>query len=114
MATEPMPKPASRTSARNLPLATLADLMIKAHGSEHLERAIQLLLALSPSCRRGHAALRRLSRELRHPDYAIVLAEARDAPLLSRRLAALSYPGQLVAVEADESLQTWGLCRLLQ
>jgi hypothetical protein len=85
-----------------------------AHGSECIDAAMRHLLAQCPGCRRGSDALRRLTRVAHHPDYVIVLAEAREAPTLWRRLAALPYPSQLAAVEADESYQRWGLCRLLQ
>jgi tetratricopeptide (TPR) repeat protein len=85
-----------------------------ARGSESIDRALRHLLARCRACRRGRDALRRLSREAHHPDYVIVLAEAREAPALWRQLAALPYASQLAAVEADESYQRWGLCRLLQ
>ena len=85
-----------------------------ARGSESICRTMRHLMARCPVCRRGRDALRRLSREAHHPDYVIVLAEAREAPALWRRLTALPYASQLAAVEADESYQRWGLCRLLQ
>jgi|GEM_PF-566610 len=85
-----------------------------ARGSESIDRTMRHLLARCPVCRRGRDALRRLSREAHHPDYVIVLAEAREAPALWRQLAALPYASQLAAVEADESFQRWGLCRMLQ
>ena len=85
-----------------------------ARGSEAIDRTMRHLLARCGACRRGRNALRRLSREAHHPDYVIVLTEAREAPVLWRQLAALPYAGQLAAVEADESYQRWGLCRLLQ
>jgi len=85
-----------------------------ARGSQTVDRALRHLLSQCRICRRGNEALRRLSRDAHHPDYVIVLAEAREAPTLWRQLAALPYPSQLAAVEADESYQRWGLCRLLQ
>jgi hypothetical protein len=98
----------------HLSLEVLAELLMAARGSETIDRAIRHLLARCRACRRGCDALRRLSREAQHPDYVIVLAEAREAPALWRQLAALPYTSQLAAVEADESYQRWGLCRLLQ
>jgi hypothetical protein len=92
----------------------VAKLLDAAQGSEVIDRTVRHLLARCRACRRGSDALRRLSREAQHPDYVIVLAEAREAPTLWRQLAALPYPSQLAAVEADESYQRWGLCRLLQ
>jgi hypothetical protein len=92
----------------------VAKLLDAARGSEVIDRTVRHLLARCRACRRGSDALRRLSREAQHPDYVIVLAEAREAPTLWRQLAALPYPSQLAAVEADESYQRWGLCRLLQ
>jgi hypothetical protein len=92
----------------------VAKLLDAARGSEVIDRTVRHLLARCRACRRGCDALRRLSREAQHPDYVIVLAEAREVPTLWRQLAALPYPSQLAAVEADESYQRWGLCRLLQ
>ncbi|HYL72052.1 MAG TPA: hypothetical protein VEY89_12190, partial [Candidatus Dormibacteraeota bacterium] len=92
----------------------MAELLVAARGSATLDRALRHLLALCPVCQRGHDALRRLTREAHHPDYAIVLAESREAPALWRQLAALPYASQLAAVEGEESYQRWGLCRLLQ
>jgi tetratricopeptide (TPR) repeat protein len=92
----------------------VAKLLDSARGSEVIDRTVRHLLARCRACRRGCDALRRLSREAHHPDYVIVLTEAREAPTLWRQLAALPYPSQLAAVEADESYQRWGLCRLLQ
>ena len=85
-----------------------------ARGSPAIDSLLRHLLACCPVCRRGRDALRRLSREAQHPDYVIVLTEARETPTLWRQLAALPYASQLAAVEADESYQRWGLCRLLQ
>ncbi|HXO41930.1 MAG TPA: hypothetical protein VN999_10800 [Thermoanaerobaculia bacterium] len=98
----------------HLSLGVLAELLMAARDSECIDGALRHLLAQCPVCRRGRDALRRLSREAQHPDYVIVLAEAREAPTLWRQLAALPYASQLAAVEADESYQRWGLCRLLQ
>src|ERR1700726_2494404 len=92
----------------------VAKLLDAARGSEVIDRTVRHLLARCRACRRGTDALRRLSREAQHPDYVIVLTEAREVPTLWRQLAALPYPSQLAAVEADESYQRWGLCRLLQ
>jgi hypothetical protein len=92
----------------------VAELLDAARGSEVIDRTVRHLLVRCRACRRGCDALRRLSREAQHPDYVIVLTEAREAPTLWRQLAALPYPSQLAAVETDESYQRWGLCRLLQ
>jgi tetratricopeptide (TPR) repeat protein len=97
----------------HLNLEALAELLMAAGGSATLEHALRHLLALCPVCQRGCDALRRLSREAHHPDYAIALAESREAPALWRQLAALPYASQLAAVERDETYQRWGLCRLL-
>ena len=105
------PRPAIRG---HLSLEALAELVMAARGSQTFDRALQHLLAQCRICRRGSDALRRLSRDAHHPDYVIVLAEAREVPTLWRRLAAMPYASQLAAVEADESYQRWGLCRLLQ
>jgi hypothetical protein len=92
----------------------VAELLDAARGSDVIDRTVRHLLARCRACRRGSDALRRLSRDAHHPDYVIVLAEAREVPTLWRRLAAMPYASQLAAVEADESYQRWGLCRLLQ
>jgi tetratricopeptide (TPR) repeat protein len=98
----------------HLSLQALAELVMAARGSQTVDRALRHLLAQCRICRRGSDALRRLTRDAHHPDYVIVLAEAREAPTLWRQLGALPYPSQLAAVETDESYQRWGLCRLLQ
>jgi hypothetical protein len=109
-----MTRPHGPDTRGHLNLALLAELLMAARGSESIDRTMRHLLARCGACRRGRDALRRLSREAHHPDYVIVLAEAREAPALWRQLAALPYASQLAAVEADESYQRWGLCRLLQ
>jgi hypothetical protein len=110
-----MTRPYRSHAARHPTLEMLAELLLMAHGSPALDHAMRHLQDRCRACRRGCAKLRWLSREARHPDYTIVLAEARQAPALWRTLEALPYPRQLEAVEApDGGFQTWGLCRLLQ
>ena len=109
-----MTEPRGPDTRGHLNLTVLAEMLMAARGSESIDRTMRHLLARCPVCRRGRNALRRLSREAHHPDYVIVLTEAREAPALWRQLAALPYVDQLAAVEADESFQRWGLCRLLQ
>jgi hypothetical protein len=111
----PVPHRARRRPAGgHLSLMELAQLMNQASGSQALPRALAELEARSPAWRRGARQLRRLSREMLHPDYEVVLAEAQEAPALWEELAALPYPEQLAAIETEERFQTWGLCRLLQ
>jgi hypothetical protein len=103
-----------RPAGGRLSLTELAELMNQATGSQALPRALAELEARSPAWRRGARQLRRLSREMLHADYEVMLPEAREAPALWQDLAALSYPEQLAAIETEERFQTWGLCRLLQ
>jgi hypothetical protein len=98
----------------HLTFESLAELMTAAGGSQEVRAALGHLVAVCRACRRRYDALRRLGRDCRHWSYALMLDEARQAPGLWRRLATQPYALQLAAVEADESFQTWGLCRLLQ
>jgi hypothetical protein len=72
------------------------------------------LAAQCPECREQLAELERLMREVRHWDALVVVVEGQEAPALWERLAPLPYAEQLRAVETDDILHTWGLCRLLQ
>jgi tetratricopeptide (TPR) repeat protein len=110
----PMSRARGPGAGKRLSLENVATLLERAYGADDVAAAVAELEALSPAWRRGIRALRGLTRECRHPDYELVLVEARAAPALARRLAELSYPQQLLAVETEERYHTWGLCRLLQ
>jgi tetratricopeptide (TPR) repeat protein len=109
-----MTKPSRPRQRNRLTLERLAKAMTAAISSEEVDALMQCLLELSPPTKRRYLKLRQLSREFLHWDYALVLAETRQAPALWRRLEALPYPEQLRAVAAEDNLHTWGLCRLLQ
>jgi tetratricopeptide (TPR) repeat protein len=109
-----MTRPGGPRAGSRISLMNVATLLEQANGADDVPAAVAELEALSPAWRRGIRALRQLSRVYRHPDYELVLVEARAAPALARRLAELPYPRQLRAVETEERYHTWGLCRLLQ
>jgi len=89
-------------------------MMTGASSAEELQGVIDHLIAVCPPCRRTYGQLRRLTREVRHWNYSLVVAEAEQAPALWQRLEGLPYLEQLEAVETGEGFQTWGLCRFLQ
>jgi tetratricopeptide (TPR) repeat protein len=109
-----MTRPRGPAAGKRLSLENVAMLLERANGADDVAVAVAELEARSPAWRRAIRALRQLARACRQPDYEVVLVESRAAPALARRLAELSYPQQLSAVETEERYHTWGLCRLLQ
>ncbi|HVR08678.1 MAG TPA: hypothetical protein VMW75_11585, partial [Thermoanaerobaculia bacterium] len=109
----PLTPPRKSTAGQHLTVKVLAELMTAASGLDDLHPLLDHLFALCPSCHKSYDKLRQLTREFRHWDYALVVAEAREAPALWRRLAALPYAKQLLAVETGDRFWTWGFCRLL-
>jgi tetratricopeptide (TPR) repeat protein len=110
-----MLKPAERQEDRHLPLQTMARLRSgRLEVEESLRDVVPHLLSRCPGCRDVDDELRRLKQEVGHWDELVVETEWSEAPDLWRRLEPLSYLDQLAAVENDETLHTWGLCRLLQ
>jgi tetratricopeptide (TPR) repeat protein len=100
---------------RHLPLATMARLRSGRLDIEEIRGLVLPHLASRcEGCREVDEQLARLRREVGHWDDVVAVTEAGAVPDLWRRLEPLPYLDQLGAVEADETLQTWALCRYLQ
>lgn len=98
----------------HLSLETLARWL--AGSLEHdevLRLVVPHVLDRCPVCRERRDEIRRLQREVGHWSEEVAVMEGLQAPELWERLAARPYPEQLRAVEADEDLHAWGLCRLI-
>jgi tetratricopeptide (TPR) repeat protein len=100
---------------RHLSLETMARLR---SGRLDIEEIRELVLphlgSRCAGCREVDEQLRQLRREVGHWDDVVAVVEAGAAPDLWRRLEPLAYLDQLIAVETDETLQTWAHCRYLQ
>jgi hypothetical protein len=100
---------------RHLSVAVMARLLMGQAEAEDIQATLTPhLVCLCPECQAHVAELQRLKDEAGHWDDVMVVTEWLDAPALWEPLAELSYAEQLRAVEADEDLQNWGICRLLQ
>jgi tetratricopeptide (TPR) repeat protein len=100
---------------RHLPLATMARLRSGRLDIEEIRGLVLPHLASRcEGCRAVDEQLGRLRREVGHWDDVVAVTEAGAAPDLWRRLEPLPYLDQLGAIEADETLHTWALCRYLQ
>ena len=106
--------PAPEEVRGHLPMDLMARLLSGAVEPDEVQGLVlPHLLALCPECRAVGRELERLRREVGHWSSLVAATEGPEAPAQWARLAALPYPAQLAAIDAEPSLQTWGLCRLL-
>ena len=96
------------------PLEMLARWMSGRLEHDHLVQEVAPhFLPRCPVCWEKVQEIRRLQAEVGHWDEEIAVHEAREAPELMARLAAMSFDEQWRAVGEDESFHAWGLCQLL-
>ncbi len=90
--------------------------LLTAHAQDEdvYQRLLPHMVGQCPECRQLLVELEELRREAAAPDALIAATEWPAAPGLWGRLAPLPFEEQLRAAAADETLHTWGLCRLLQ
>jgi hypothetical protein len=106
--------PEPQQGSEHLPLELMARLLSGRVESEELSDAVlSHLVARCPECRASRQELESLRRAVGHWSYLVAVTEGIEAPALRRRLEALPYAEQLLAVEKEPAFQTWGLCRLL-
>jgi tetratricopeptide (TPR) repeat protein len=77
-------------------------------------QVIEHIAAHCAACRASYQELKSLVQEVRHWDPRIAVFEGKQAPDLWRTLEPLAPPERMERVRQDDSLHTWGLCRLLQ
>lgn len=98
----------------HLTLETLARLLSGGMTYEELlEKVVPHLLERCPVCQELHREILRMQAEVGHWNEEVVVTEGLEAPELWARLASLPYEEQLMCVEDEADLQTWGLCQLL-
>ncbi len=108
------PDPRS-AGARHVEIGLMARLLTgHAQDEEVHQRLLPHMVGQCPECQRLLAGLEDLRCEAAAPDVLIAATEWPAAPGLWQGLAPLSFDAQLRAAAAEETLHTWGLCRLLQ
>ena len=98
----------------HLSLETLAKWIAGRLEHDEVRRAvIPHLLSTCAVCRKRHAEILRLQKEVGHWDEEVAVFEGRMAPELWSQLADRSFPEQLEELERNEELHVWALCQLL-